>query len=298
MQINRLFEIIYILLEQESVTAKELAGRFEVSTRTIYRDIDTLSESGIPVYMNKGKGGGIALLPGFVLNKAVITELERKEILSSLYAIKSVNLEDTNTVLRRLGNLFGGVDADWIEVDFGFWSDGERETALFQNIKSAILRKREVHFLYTSTKGEAISRVVEPLKLVFKGVSWYLYGYCKKREDYRFFKLKRINELMVLEDTFTRKCPKDILSHEDSMDKTERIKVKLKIKNKAAYRVCDDFENYRRLSDGSYLVEGIFPNSEWFMYQLISYGEDCEVLEPIEFRMQIRDKLQSILKVY
>lgn len=133
MQINRLFEIVYILLKQESVTAKKLAERFEVSTRTIYRDVDTLSEAGIPVYMSKGKGGGIALLPEFVLDKTFITEMERKEILSSLYAIKSVDLENTSAILQRLGNLFGSVDADWIKVDFGFWSDGEREAELFQN---------------------------------------------------------------------------------------------------------------------------------------------------------------------
>lgn len=80
MQINRLFEIVYILLEKEKVTARELAERFEVSTRTVYRDIEALSCAGIPVYMSKGKGGGVSLLPGFTLNKAVITEGEKAEI--------------------------------------------------------------------------------------------------------------------------------------------------------------------------------------------------------------------------
>ncbi len=105
MQINRLFEIIYVLLQQENVTAKELAERFEVSTRTIYRDVETLSASGIPVYMSKGKGGGISLLSDFVLDKSVITDLEKKEILSSLYAIKSVNLEDKDLALQKLSTL-------------------------------------------------------------------------------------------------------------------------------------------------------------------------------------------------
>lgn len=298
MQINRLFEIIYILLQQESVTAKEIAERFEVSTRTIYRDVETLSESGIPVYMSKGKGGGISLLSDFVLDRTVITELERKEILSSLHAIKSVNLEDEDLALKKLSNLFGGVDADWIEVDFGFWSDGKREATLFQNLKVAILEKKVIQCRYNSEKGEELNRTIEPLKLVFKGVSWYLYGYCKMREDYRFFKLKRLHNIIILKDTFSRICPKNILNYDSSFDKTEHMKVSLKINKKVAYRVFDDFETYHRLPDGSFLIEGLFPQSEWFINQIINYGENCEVLEPKELKKHIKDKLIAILKGY
>ena len=280
------------------MTAKELAERFEVSTRTIYRDVETLSESGIPVYMSKGKGGGISLLSDFVLDKTVITELERKEILSSLYAIKSVNLEDKDLALQKLSNLFGGVDADWIEVVFGFWSDGKREAALFQNLKVAILEKKVIQCRYTSEKGEELNRTIEPLKLVFKGVSWYLYGYCKIREDYRFFKLKRLHNIIILKDTFTRRCPKNILNYDNSWDKTEHMKVSLKINKKVAYRVFDDFETYQILPDGSFLIEGLFPKSEWFMNQIINYGENCEVLEPTELKALIKDKLIAILKGY
>lgn len=298
MQINRLFEIIYILLEKGCVTAKELAQRFEVSTRTIYRDIDNLSESGIPVFMNKGKGGGISLLPGFVLDKTVITDIERKQILSSLYALQSVEFDDTNEALQRLSHLFGVEDADWIQVDFGYWSDGKKEAEIFQTIKAAILEKKEVSFNYTSSKGEEILRIVEPLKLIFKGVSWYLYGYCKIREDYRFFKLKRIHDLKALEKRFMRKCPSNIYIHSENKEKIRTIKAKLRIASNAAYRVCDDFENYTRLPDGSYIVEGLFPDNDWFLYQVISYGDDCEVLEPLELKLQIKDKLLAILKKY
>ena len=114
MQINRLFEVVYILLDKKTVTAKELAERFEVSSRTIYRDIETLSSAGIPVYMSKGKGGGISLLPDFVLNKAVLTDEEKEDILSSLKAVKAVNLSKTDTALKKLSSLFGESNTDWI----------------------------------------------------------------------------------------------------------------------------------------------------------------------------------------
>ena len=107
MQINRLFEIIYILLDKKTVTSKELADRFEVSTRTIYRDIETLSISGIPIYMSKGRGGGISLLPTFILNKTVITDEEKENILSSLKAVSAVGFSKTDTALTKLSSLFG-----------------------------------------------------------------------------------------------------------------------------------------------------------------------------------------------
>ena len=118
MQINRLFEIVYILLEHQCMTAKELANRFEVSVRTIYRDIDVLSAAGIPIYMTRGKGGGISLLPNFILNKTVLTESEKTEILSALHAVQAVNSNESKTVIQRLSNLFGEAQTDWLEIDF------------------------------------------------------------------------------------------------------------------------------------------------------------------------------------
>ena len=211
MQINRLFEIVYLLLDKKQMTAKELAEHFEVSTRTIYRDVESLSTAGIPIYMSKGKGGGIALLPEFVLNKAVLTEKERVDVLSSLNALGAVSISEAGTALRKLGNLFGNTEADWIEVDFGFWSDGEKESVIFETLKDAIFKKQITEFDYAATESTRKRRQVEPLKLVFKGSNWYLYAYCKEREDFRFFKLKRMQEIMVTKEKFNRSVPKRVL---------------------------------------------------------------------------------------
>ena len=167
MQINRLFEILYILLDQKTVTSRALAERFEVSQRTIYRDIETLSSAGIPVYMSKGKGGGISLLPDFVLNKAVITDEEKEDILSSLKAVNAVHPSKTDTALKKLSSLFGESNTDWIEVDFSSWANAQNETETFNTMKPAIIGKRVVSFSYASAKGQRTSREVEPLKLCF-----------------------------------------------------------------------------------------------------------------------------------
>ena len=298
MQINRLFEIVYLLLERGQMTAKELAERFEVSTRTIYRDIENLSGAGIPVYMTKGKNGGIALLPEFILNKTVITEKERADILSSLQAVGAVNPGEVDTALDKLGSLFGRPNNDWIEVDFGFWGDGEKEAGLFEELKKAILENRVVQFQYASTEKEPKQRTVEPLKLVFKGSNWYLYAYCRMREECRFFKLKRMQNLLVTEERFERTVPKRVLQKENNYSKQDMVKVILKFENKTAYRAMDDFSEYKMLEDGSVLVTGEFAKGEWLADILLGYGEHCEVIEPKWLRGEIEKRADKLLKRY
>ncbi len=299
MQVNRLFEIIYILLDKKVVTAKELAERFEVSQRTIYRDIETLSTAGIPVYMSKGKGGGISILPEFVLNKAVLTEEEKLEILSSIKAVNAVSFNDSDIekVLKKLNNILGENDTDWIEVDFSNWGNAEREKEIFNILKSAILSKRIVNFDYMSGKGENIKREVYPLKLYFKGQSWYMYGYCKIRDDYRFFKLRRIKDLCISKETFNIKFLKNIMK-KDNIYEGKFIILKMRISSKMAYRVYDEFENFQQLQDGSFIVEIKYPKGQWIFNYIYSFGEECEVLEPEEIRKEVKDKIKKMLLNY
>lgn len=297
MQINRLFEIIYILLDKKSVTAKELAERFEVSSRTIYRDIETLSSAGIPVYMSRGKGGGISLLSDFVLNKTVLTDEEKEDILSSLKAVKAVSLSETDTALQKLSSLFGESNTDWIEVDFSSWGNAQEETQTFNTIKSAIISKKVLTFLYASAKGQQTAREVEPLKLCFKSGAWYLYGYCKSRNDYRFFKLRRIKELCMTKQNFLRKPPSNIFSDENVFQE-EYVKLKLKLSSQVAYRVYDEFDSYEQQEDGSFIAEISFPKGKWIFYYITTFGSNCEVLEPDDVRNEVKAELQNALKYY
>lgn len=297
MQINRLFETVYLLLERKGATARELAEHFEVSVRTIYRDIEVLSAAGIPVYMSKGKGGGISLLPEFVLNKTVLTEGEKADILSSLSAVNSVNPHGEDTAIQKLSSLFGQLNADWIEVDFSPWADAGRERELFEQLKAAVLHKYKVCFSYASGRGQSTDREAEPLKLYFKGSSWYLYGYCNIREDFRFFKLSRIKKLQVLEERFERISPKQIMTEDNQFEKSF-ITLKLKIAKQMAFRVYDEFETFEQLPDGSFLAEILYPEGSWVFYYIASFGEYCEVLEPKEVREDIKEKLRKAYENY
>ena len=149
MKIDRLFQIIYILLHRKSMTANELAERFNVSTRTIYRDIDALSLAGIPIFTSKGKGGGISLLPGFVLDKSLLSEDEQSEILAALQGLSHMPTTQSEDILTKLSNIFSKNAGNWLEVDFTDWSFTGED--IWGSFKTAILECRIAEFDYYST---------------------------------------------------------------------------------------------------------------------------------------------------
>lgn len=179
MKINRLFEIIYILLDVERITAKELAERFEVSTRTIYRDVEDLSAAGIPIYMSKGKNGGIALLPDYTLNKTLMTEEEKIIILSALQGLNAFDESSVDDTLSKLSAFFGDKNQGFYEIDFDDWGSLMKDQ--FEKSKQAIISKRLLSFDYLSSLNERSKRIVEPYKLWFKEKNWYLKAYCLKK---------------------------------------------------------------------------------------------------------------------
>ena len=300
MQINRLFEIVYILLDKKTITAKELSERFEVSVRTIYRDIDTLSIAGIPIYTNKGKGGGISLMDDFVLNKSVLSEKEQNEILMSLQSLNAMKFLDVEPVLKRLSTIFNKESTKWIDVDFSKWGSDDSEKEKFNTIKTAIISTKIINFDYFSSYGEKTLRTVEPLKLVFKGQDWYLYCFCRLKNEFRIFKITRIRNIKLLDETFKRDIPSDIWGEGDKSYKNKMVTLTLKIDERMAYRIYDEFheENIVKNLDGSFNVTTSFPEGDWIYGYVMSYGDYAEVIEPKDIREIIKRKFEDGLKKY
>lgn len=296
---NRLFEIVYILLGKEKITAKELAERFEVSQRTIYRDIEALSIAGIPVYTEKGKGGGIGLLPGFTLNRSLLSEQEQEDVISALQALEAVNPRKTAQALTKLSAVFNRKLVNWIEVDFSSW--GRMEDDLFGRLKTAIFNKMVVEFDYYSGKGEKTHRKAEPVQLFFKHQAWYLKGFCLSRQDMRMFKLTRIRNLVLTDQHFDERRPAGDSSN-DLQDEGNfsDVELQLKIMPEMAYRVYDEFDpqNIRRLPDGSFVVSAVLPVDEWMYGYIMSFGEYIEVLGPEHVRESVRKKLECAYNKY
>lgn len=296
MQINRLFEIVYILLERKTITAKELAERFEVSTRTIYRDVEILSQAQIPVYANKGNGGGIGLLEDYVLDKSMLSEEEQNQILFALQSMEKISNQDEKNILEKMSSIFNKSKTNWIDVDFSDWGTNGEQDQTFNLIRNAILKHNVIEFVYYNSYGEEKKRQAEPLQIYFKDKSWYLKAYCRLKQDYRLFKISRMKDIKHLNETFERELPQ---IKENKFD-YKTIQLELEISKDMSYRVYDEFkrEDIIKNKNGDFIVKVEFPENDWVYGYILSFGENVKVLSPGYVKSIIKEKLQKSLKNY
>ena len=296
MQINRLFEMLHMMLNRKNITAKELAEYFEVSVRTIYRDVETLASAGIPVYSLRGKNGGIRLLEGYTLNKSLISQNEQNEIMYALQSLKSVNYPESEETLRKLSLIFNKSSDNWIEVDFSRY--GSDDNVLFENIKQAILKKLIIRFTYFNSRGEKSYRAADPLKILFKEKAWYLFAYCHNKKDIRQFKINRIKELILTEEHFDKSM--EDFEINDEKEAVKRVKVIVEIDKSQAYRVYDEFseENINKMKDGNFEVIMENPESEWVYGYFLSFGEYLKVKEPERIKKNLFEKIEKMRENY
>jgi predicted DNA-binding transcriptional regulator YafY len=299
MQINRLFEIVYILLEKKSATAAELSQRFEVSQRTVYRDIEALCQAGIPVCTQKGRSGGISLPENFVLNKSLLTPGEQGEILAALKGLHAVSSIEGEAALSKLSSLFGDANPNWIEVDFSNWSNVKQEK--FSEIKAAVIGRRVILFDYYGASGEKTARAAEPLQLWFKDRTWYVKAFCRLKGGMRTFKLSRMVNLRLTEEIFDRTLPKEIRDPNKIMPPSEYwVQLTMEIDASMAYRVYDELDEseIEKKEDGSFLVTVSFPEDQWVYGWILSFGCHARVLEPAHVREWVKDILTKTLAAY
>ncbi|MBO0452495.1 helix-turn-helix transcriptional regulator [Candidatus Enterococcus murrayae] len=292
---SRLLQILFILLEKGSVTAPELAEKFEVSARTIYRDIDALSAAGIPVYAVRGKGGGIFIQENYVLDRTLFSDTEQREILLALQSLTLTAGSETSPLVSKLSMLFKKEQLDWMEIDFSDWT-GLR-THLFDELQRAILSKKVIQISYLSSKGQFTERELEPLKLVFRDKAWYLYAFCRLRDECRLLKITRMRDLRVLSEVFHREIPKKVFAEKQAPPE-KIIELTLAFDSGAAYRVQEEFDNIVQKEDGTSIVVIRFPDDESTMNYLFSFGDHLEILAPQDYREKMADRIEQLLNKY
>lgn len=298
MQMNRLFKIVYYLLENGKSTAPELAEKFEVSIRTIYRDLDTISAAGIPVYAAQGKGGGISLLDDYILEKSLFSKEEKEQILMALQGISSTKGTSADELLSKLSALFQIKNTDWIEVDFSEWVKNSASQDIFNDIKKAIFDRHFISFSYFDNKGFRLNRTVKPIKLIFRSKDWYLYGFCLLKNDYRLFKLTRMKELIISTETFSREIS-ELPKTKMEIPHYNMVSVKLKFSPQAAFRVYDEFtDSVTTDCENNLYVTTNLPDNEVMYSYLLTFGEYVEVLAPQYVRVGITEKMKLIMKKY
>lgn len=279
---SRLFKIVYELLDRGSVTAPELAEKFEVSTRTIYRDVEALSGAGIPIYTEQGRNGGICLMPDFVLDKALLSEEEKQEVLAAIQGISATGYASGNETLTKLSALFHVNTENWLEVDFSRWGKSACDNSKFELLKTAVIQHREIKIIYESSYSERSTRIVQPLKLSYKSMKWYLKAFCLQRQDFRIFKLNRILDVELLGQTFT---PKTYPEPENSPPQ-QYPQITLRFSKEMAYRVYDEFDEtqIKQQKDGSLIASAQMPVDPWLTGYLLSFGDQVEILQPASLK--------------
>ena len=292
MKAGRLLGILHYLLAHGRTPARVLAQRFEVTERTILRDMDDLSEFGVPVYAIQGQGGGWEIDRRYVLPAGLLQEQEQSQILAALEASQA----DDGLLDKLRAHFKGSQRTDhWLLVDQTTWHQSPHLSRDFDWLKQAILERRLVTFRYCSNQGSWSQRQVEPARLVLKHYRWYLYAWCRERQAFRYFKLSRMQDLQVLAQGF-----ESDYSHLDlpqTLFESDLSPVSLRFDDQVAYRVYDDFAGLAVKDDqGGLLVETQLPISQDLVAYLLSYGAHIQVLAPRSlaqaFQHQIKEMWQ------
>lgn len=292
MQESRLFKIIYHLLDKGHATAPELAEKFEVSVRTIYRDIDALSGAGIPVYAEAGRNGGIYLMNHFVLENAILSEPEKQEILAALQSLNATQSIQNNDTLSKLSAMFHVSSENWLEVDFSRWGTPNHDNEKFEMMKSAVIRHRAVKITYASSCNLTQERKIYPLKLSYKSKAWYVKAYCTVQNDIRLFKLTRILDWEILNEAFSSQT----LPEQKEQTQKEYHTITLCFPKEMAYRVYDEFDDMEVTpqENGDLLVSAQMPEDAWLIGFLLSFATQVDVIEPAYLKEILAEQAKMI----
>ena len=300
MKIDRLIGILSVLLQRDKVTAPELAEKFEVSRRTIHRDIEALCKAGIPICTMQGSGGGICIMEGYRMDRTLLSSKDMQMILAGLRSLDSVS--GSRYYGQLMEKLKPGASEfvsgrDYILIDLSSWYK-ESLAPKISEVQDAIEERRLLSFRYYAPAGESF-RTIEPYYLIFKWSSWYVWGWCREKQDYRLFKLNRMDGLKKENSGFeAREVPLPDLSNERIFP--GRIKVKAVFQPEMKWRLTEEFgvQSFRQLKDGSLLFQRDYTDEDNLICWLLTFGEKVKVLEPKSVQDKLLKTARKVLRVY
>ncbi|WP_239614547.1 helix-turn-helix transcriptional regulator [Cohnella mopanensis] len=302
MKLERLISMIYMLLNNEVLSASALAEKYDVSQRTIYRDIDAIGAAGIPVISYQGVNGGYGIIEEYKMDKSLLGSYDIGSLITILHSLSTVfDDERAMETVRKLQTIQSEDRPPNMSMDIS----GRRghKTSL-RILRNAINSRQVVQFEYINGKNERANRAVEPISLHYNNDTWYLYAYCRTRADYREFKLSRIAHLLVLPERYQR-------SHEVTRQRTsyernaesERVDVLLWFSSDSLARALDFFYDGERSfnPDGSLTIKlklNDVSSAKWLLSIIMSFGDGAEIVEPIELRQALKSNLEKMIQRY
>jgi predicted DNA-binding transcriptional regulator YafY len=308
MRIDRMLAIVVLLLNRKCITANDLAERFEVSQRTIYRDIDAINEAGIPVMSTRGSTGGFSIVENYRLNHQYLSLENSRAIISALKGVNTALQDrDIELTMEKIRSLIPVEKApeldgqmDRFVIDHLPWGYNKKMQNRIRQINTAITDCKRIRLVYRNLKGENSERKIEPMTLLFKGYSWYVFGFCLTKQAGRVFRLSRIRELETLGEVFLRR---DIHFSDFAVKVDQGVKMvdlELKFTPAVKMRVQEFFymEDILENEDGSVTVKVSFPEDNWVYSFIMSYGSDVEVISPEHIRELILNSAKKTLSIY
>jgi len=308
MKLQRLIAILTVLLQKDRISATTLAEKFEVSVRTIYRDIEALESAGIPIVTHTGVNGGISIIEQYKIDKKLFTDQDISTLLTSLYSVSgSIPEAKLNQTLEKIKGLIPREHGRAIEltskqlyIDMTPWSNHPRISGALKQVQKSLEESKLIQFSYTPRHGETATRIAEPHQLVLKENNWYLRAFCLERQDFRIFKLRRMENILVLPQKFEPREFADGMT--DFKDwKSDRLTVVELVINgslrERALDYCRD-EYMEDLDDGSIYIKMPFVESEMGYSVLLGMGYQCEVIAPAHIRMEVTRRIALMGAVY
>lgn len=308
MKVDRLVSIIMILLDKQRIRAIELADMFEVSVRTIYRDIDAICMAGIPIRSTSGVGGGFEIMPNYKLNKNVFSTTDLSAILMGLSGLSNIVRGDE--LIHTLAKVKSFIPAEQskeielrsnqIMIDLHPWMGTRNLQSHLETIQIALQEKQLLTLTYLNLHGTQCKRSVEPYQLVFKNSHWYFQGYCYLRNDFRLFKLSRILDLYLEDQHFiAREYQKPILNIDDMVIPMQKT-ITLRIHESILERVLDycAYNQFSAEDDSHYIVHFPFIENDYYYDMLLSFGNKCECLEPPQIRKELHLRILALAAMY
>ena len=299
MKTERLIGILSILLQQEKVTAPQLAREFEVSRRTIQRDIESLCRAGIPISTAQGAGGGISIMEGYRVDRTVLTAPEMQAILAGLRSLDSVSGTRRYTQLMEKLSAGSGVllpGSAQMLIDLSSWYKDSLAPKI-EEIQSAIRQHRTIRFAYFSPKGESV-RTVEPYYLLFRWSAWYVWGWCHTRQDFRLFKLNRMTDLAAGESFSPRPAPLPDLEPERVFPAKYRVTVRFE--PSCRWRLVEEYgpDSFTTDPDGWLRFIGGFPDADSALSWVLTFGDKAELLQPDQLRRRLGELTSALAARY
>ncbi len=308
MRIDRMLSIVVILLNRRKIKAQELADRFEVSLRTVYRDIEAINLAGIPIISNQGVAGGYEIPENYKLNKQYLSPSDMTSILSALKGVNAaLDDKELELVYEKIQSLLPGSNEnrsspgdEYIAYDTIGWDNSDRYAKKIHTLYGAIKSRQLVQINYVDSQGKISLRLMEPMTVIQKGISWYVFGFCRKRQGFRIFKLSRVKKVLNTEKVFLRKKGnyRDLFEKFHARGKMVDMTLRFSIRMK--HIIEDYFENAFILDqdDNTITIKIEIPEGEWAIGMVLSYGDQVEIISPESMRRAIGERIKKMSLFY